>query len=325
MKRINIYILLVIATGGILGFIAPKESDTSINQIIGDTSYEKIVGMEVPANAEEQDRIQIHLAYVEYILRKKGTANLTETQKTNRANALNLLHDYWVAGKFPSNLDYPDERKPCFRDRNGNICAVGHLVDKTGNSSLVDDIEREQNYDYIFDIESLELAEWIAESGLSNEECAMIQPTYGYQPSQTDPNYVQPSFAISTAALSGTSLAISLLSISQLNSPGRGRWILPAVGATSGISQIVLGAIYYKRSNTNTACWDWNCPPFYQRSQNLSLLNMGIGTFSTALNTFALVRQLRGQKKHKDISWNMYGYQTPSEDYAIGLNFIKRF
>jgi hypothetical protein len=222
-------------------------------------------------------------------------------------------------------LDYPNERKPCFRDRNGNICAVGYLVDETGNSSLVDDIEREQNYDYIFDIESAELAEWVAESGLSNEECAMIQPTYGYQPITNDPNYLRPSYAISSAALAGTGLAVTLLSMSQLNSPGRGRWIIPAVGAASGISQIVLGSIYYRRSNYHSLCWDWSCPPISERSQNLSLLNIGIGTFSTALNTFALVRQLRSQKKHKSISWNMYGYQTSTEDYAIGLNFIKRF
>ncbi len=64
--------------------------------------------------ANELERIQTHLDYVEQLLRAAETLNLDKNQQTKRSFILDLLHEYWLGGKFPTNRDYPHERRPCF-------------------------------------------------------------------------------------------------------------------------------------------------------------------------------------------------------------------
>ncbi|MFT5780015.1 MAG: hypothetical protein ACI837_002976 [Crocinitomicaceae bacterium] len=321
MIRTNYLIILAIVSGSFMGFIFPSAPVQTVNPIIGDASLEKMIGSADIDAIDESTRILVHLAYVEKILREKETNHLTENQRKSRKFSLDLLHDYWMEGTFPSNYDYPDQRKPCFRDKDGRICAVGYLVQQTGNEELVKDIEMSQNYAYIKDMTGENLLAWVEQSGLTVEECAMIQPTYGPPPS-SDPDYIPKGYAIASSALSGLSLTASAISFSQISRNSNNAWIIPAIGMGSGIAQITLGSIYYGKNY----CFGWGCTGnSFVRNDNLSLLNIGLGTFTTAFNTYVFARQLRGRKKNKSLSLNLYSFQTPASELNLGFNLIKRF
>ncbi len=137
--------------------------------------YESRVNLAEP----EQFRIQKHLEAVESDLRLHTPTGLTVEQKKARAQRLDALHEYWVRGEFPKNRDYPDSLVPYFIDAEGVPCAVGYLVIVSGHKDFAEDIVRKQNHAYIREIKDPRLARWAKQSGLTLEECAHIQPTYG--------------------------------------------------------------------------------------------------------------------------------------------------
>ena len=102
-----------------------------INPIIGDIRYTEKYGDVPDQFTDETLRIKAHLEYVENLLRAKDISGLSHALKAKRENLLDLLHQYWTAAVFPKNYDYSNERKPCFIDKDGNICAVGYLLEQT--------------------------------------------------------------------------------------------------------------------------------------------------------------------------------------------------
>jgi hypothetical protein len=148
-----------------------------VSGIIGDKSYIEKFGHTPGFGANEKLRIQTHLEYVETMLGRVNTGRFTPAELESRQKMIRLLHDYRLAGKFPSNYDMP-VRRPCFQDKDGNICAVGYLVQQTAGQEAVDKINAKHQYSYIEEMQVPELEQWILASGLSKEECAMIQPTY---------------------------------------------------------------------------------------------------------------------------------------------------
>ena len=321
MKIIPFIIVLTAGAAGLYFSHAPKEG---INPILGDTSYIEMFHSDVPENMNEQEQIRIHLAYVEHLLKKKDVSSLSLELQQKRKKAINLLRNYWRKGEFPSNYDYPNERKPCFRDKKDRICAVGYLVQQTGNEDLVKEIEASENYSTIYEMTNPELITWVEQSGLTLKECAMIQPTY-WAPIETDPDYIPTGYGIASASISGIGLSTSLFSLGNLKNPQKNGWIIPSIGIASGVSQITLGAVNYNREFASDP-WGINqYPVIHKRHQNLSLFNIGFGTFSTVFNTYALIQQLRGKKKRTDLSWNVFGYQSPSNNVTVGFNLVKRF
>lgn len=314
---------LIVISAGIAGlYFSQSTTENEVNTILGDKSYEATFGTEVPSDINEKERIRIHLSYVEQLLLKKDVSHLTPELQKKRKEAIQLLNTYWRNGEFPSNYDYPGQRKPCFRDKNDQICAVGYLVQQTGHEDLVASIESTENYATIYEMTNPELIKWVKQSGLTLRECAMIQPTYG-SPIYPAEDYIPAGYAISSSAISGISLSTSLISLKNLKTPQKNGWIIPSVGIASGVSQITLGAINYNRHFYYDP-WSWN-PYGSKRNQNLSMFNIAFGTFTTAFNTYALIQQLRGRKSRSDLSWNVYGYQSPSRDLTIGFNLVKRF
>ena len=91
---------------------------------------------------------------------------------------LNLLAEYIQIGRFPGNHDYPDQRRPNFLDKNGNICAVGYLVRKTSGEKLVKQINEKFQYATINEMHDPDLLNWALNSGLTLEKLATIQPMY---------------------------------------------------------------------------------------------------------------------------------------------------
>ncbi len=127
----------------------------------------------------DQERIQMHLMLVEHYLRSRPVDQLNARQQANRLHQLDVLHDYWQAGKFPHN-SYHQVRQPYFVDVYGTACAVGYLALQSGEKDLVDQIRQENNYAYVRELDYPELMAWADKNGLTAEELAWIQP--GYQP-----------------------------------------------------------------------------------------------------------------------------------------------
>ncbi len=127
--------------------------------------------------ARDTARIQAHLGGVEAYLRAQDTAHLTEAQRSMRAETLDRLHEYWVAGVFPRNTltDYPT---PVFVDPGGRACAVGYLMLEAGYGDAVGEIATTQNLAYVERIESAGVLAWLTESGITAQEAAWIQPEY---------------------------------------------------------------------------------------------------------------------------------------------------
>lgn len=149
-----------------------------VNALLEDVSFLRTFGSYPTSQTNEHLRIRTHLAYVERLLRQASTSHLSPEQQHKRSNLLNRLHDYWVVGRFPINMDYRNERRPCFIDKFGNICAVGYLIEQDAGRAMAEFINAQHKYEYITTMNTPELMTWVEQSGLSFVECAMIQPTY---------------------------------------------------------------------------------------------------------------------------------------------------
>ena len=155
----------------------------SINPVIGNESFRVRFGREPNAKDDEDLRIAIHLAYAESLLRSRDVSHLPTHLQRARQHNLNLLREYHLRGEFPRNYDVPN-RRPCFIDRDGRICAVGYLVEQTAGRDAAEGIKSLYKYAYISEMGGADVDEWIAHSGFTPEEVATIQPTYRmlYQP-----------------------------------------------------------------------------------------------------------------------------------------------
>lgn len=125
----------------------------------------------------ERERIRAHLRSTERALRARSVVGLAPDVRTARAQNLAWLHEYWVRGEFPRNLDVP-HRIPVLRDPFGTPCAVAYLVERSGGAPLIDELAASANHVYVDDVSSGPLLDWIGGSGLTQDECARIQPAY---------------------------------------------------------------------------------------------------------------------------------------------------
>lgn len=136
------------------------------------------------------NRVQKHLISVLKKLEKADTSSLSELQKLNRQKILGYLREYINLGEYPIN-DTSFSRHAIFRDKFGNYCAVGYLFHRYGNDSIVDEIEANNNLVYINEITDERYLQAITDMGITVDEAAMIQPTYGF-----DPYYPEPTSSI---------------------------------------------------------------------------------------------------------------------------------
>ncbi|MEZ5050827.1 MAG: hypothetical protein R2767_00525 [Chitinophagales bacterium] len=287
----------------------------TINPVIGDQSYLAMYGEEPDTGVSEHDRIAIHLAYVEQLLRQKDVSGLSAEERIQRSEMLDLLHEYREGRQYPSNYDHPEGRRPCFIDRDGNICAVGYLVEQSAGRELAEQINAKYQYDYIRDMDLPELADWVAGSGLSLEEVAMIQPTYGYYPPVS---YIEPSYGISSALLGGVNMSLSALNSMQMIK-GQSSLALGILGVAGGTGQVIHGFL-----NMPEEIVYFNAPPDTNEGQKvLSLVNIGIGTTTTILSAYQLLSNCH--KKDRSTTWNVFSYPTGTEQAGVGIAMVKRF
>ena len=149
-----------------------------VNSLLGDISFVNKFGVHPDSATDEDLRINTHLEFVENLLRQKDISDLAVPLQQKRIYLLDLLHEYRTAGIFPRNFDYKN-RRPCFIDKNGNICAVGYLIEQTAGRQAAEYINNKFKYEHVLEMNDNLVDDWISNSGLTKEECAMIQPDYG--------------------------------------------------------------------------------------------------------------------------------------------------
>lgn len=159
-------------------FAATARDTHAINAVAGDESFVQRFGRTPNLFDNPTLRVYTHLHWVEEQLRAVSTSGLTNDQRVHRAYLLDQLHAYTEAQRFPKNKKYKNENRPCFIDDEGSICAVGYLIEQSAGRSLSEKINARYQYDFIADMHDAELNNWIAWSGLSAKECALIQPEY---------------------------------------------------------------------------------------------------------------------------------------------------
>ncbi|HSE52195.1 MAG TPA: hypothetical protein VLB00_08385 [Gemmatimonadales bacterium] len=189
--------------------------------------------------AQEADRLRLHFAEVEREMLSRDISDLTPAQQVARAEQIVQLRRYSSAGAFPSNTYHPGKRTPYFRDARGNLCAMAFLIAASGRGDIVDHIARNRNYAFVPDlIDEPGLAEWLGEHGLTVEEAARIQPTYGGEPSyQGEPSA---GYLAATTAASGVSV-VSVVWNARSMDRLAGHRTRGAVGLVSGGINLALG------------------------------------------------------------------------------------
>jgi hypothetical protein len=317
MKKLTLIFTVIVA----ILFLGCNKSSVDkkqmVNPIIGDISYESKFGHKPNETNDNNLRIKTHLEYVENLLRKKDVSNLSIELKMKRNHLLDLLHNYWTNEKFPKNYDYSDQRKPCFIDKDETICAVGYLIEQTTSRNVANAININHKYDELLKMNDKTVDNWILNSGLTKEECAMIQPTYGPSPVYTY-NYITPAYGISSSILGGLNLSLNTINGIQIGK-GKNNNAVPVIGLITGIGQIALGSGMYPKERSS-----WNGMNMTNESQRtLSMINIGLGSTTMILSTWNLLTNKR--QKSNSTSWNFYSFPTQNKNLAFGLNMTRKF
>lgn len=295
------------------------DKNQSVNAILGDISFEDKYAKEPTTETDEDLRIGTHLAYVENVLRDADVSTLPLELRKKRQLMLDLLHTYRITGVFPRNYDDVNERQPCFIDKDGRICAVGYLIEQTAGREVAETINKKYQYENILDMEDPTVDNWIASSGLTKMECAMIQPAYGgVTIVYDDKNHVSKGYGISSALLSGANISFAAINAVQIGR-GTGNRIVPWIGLASGAAQITLGIAKYPEEERNI----YDEPYMNVGQRNVSLLNIGLGTASMILSSWNLIANRPG--KEKTVRWGFQRIAIPNGHDGLGFNVVKRF
>lgn len=316
MKYLSFFIALQL-----ISFDGPAQQKfRHVNAVLHDESYVAVFDALPDAATDEQLRIQTHLAYVEKLLRAADITNLTGKQRANRLLILDYLHQYWETGIFPSNHDYPGERRPCFIDAAGNICAVGYLIEQTKGRTLAEHINALHQYDFIMDMNEPAIEAWAGEFGLTMIECAMIQPAYGPPPpAQTSNADIKMGYGISSGLLGGTNIAISA---ANLSGHFKTNVTLSYIGLVTGTGQIIMGIANIKRTSISPQINGGEAWTSYKAQNNLSYINIAAGATTLVTSTLNLVIQKKNKDKRN--TFNLYSYPDYNNSVSMGLSFTRK-
>ncbi|MBF9237577.1 lipoprotein [Hymenobacter sp. BT683] len=322
MKKIVTLLLFVLGLSGCQLQPASLATD-QVNAVIGNASYVAATGQLPTTSTPDEARVQAHLAYAERLLRQKSTTGLSPTLAQRRANLLDKLHAYWQAGVFPRNHDYPSERRPCFIDRDGRLCAVGFLVAETAGRPVAERINQQHKYDLITAMRTPALAAWVQSSGLTLAECALIQPTYGSPVTLGSATAVpvQTSYGIGSAMWSGVNVMLGLANASQFNQPNAGRGAA-YVGLVSGTAQALLGALHLPADMPPITGINSILPgKSYAAERTVSFLNIGAGTATLAVSAWNLLHHRNATVERTEVGLVNY----PGSAGGTGLSLTRRF
>ena len=109
------------------------------------------------------------------------TAVASSTLALRRDRNLHRLQDYIEGGRFPVN-HYRDGIQAVLYDERSDIpCAMAALMILDGHREHLLEAARKHNHILIPALHEGPLFEWILYSGLTQEECALIQPSYPWK------------------------------------------------------------------------------------------------------------------------------------------------
>jgi hypothetical protein len=275
-----------------------KSTFNTVNAVLGDVSFEKLYGRLPSSTDNYQSRIITHLQYVYHKLKSEGI------ESQNRKEVLQHLDDYITQTQFPINKKYKDQTRPCFIDDEGNICAVGYLIEQTEGRAAAESINKQFQYAYVDQMPDELIEPWAKKWGLTKDECAMIQPQYNWRPNQTD------------LVLMGSCIIFNSLSMAyslNLKSP---IW----TNYTSiGLS---VGTFVYHQSLWNN---------YYRETIKYSRdLNYALGGISILANSFSLYRKYKSRlnpdKSYMSLNYSQIPTFSPTlAPFANGLRLSYRF
>ena len=272
------------------------QENSSINAVIGDESYIHLFGHPPEKDVPDAQRIKIHLDYVESILRNRPVEHLTALQKKNRTRYLDLLAAYSAAGEFPHNDGHPDDRRPTFISADGNICAVGFLVEQTLGRDIADKVNDSFKYSFIQEIDHPAFRNWVENSGFTLKELAMIQPMYGtiiHDEVKENRNNISLSYGLGSSLAAGANILYLTNNASEpwlFNGAASSHWY----GFAAGTGSVLLGIfnlsnnksfvepLYPEASICMNGCVFREVTVTNHARTTLSATNIGIGLFSMA-------------------------------------------
>ena len=155
-----------------------------------------------------------------------------------RERAIGRLRMYREAGTFPRNHRVLGTT-PTFVDEHGTPCAVGYLMLRSGRQDLVTSIARADNNVYIEQIVDGPALAWILHSGLTQEECAQIQPSYDWEkrPMPIEPD--EPPPAQQRLIAHFTALEHQLLDATDVSLDQALARLAPRIARGASIGQVV--------------------------------------------------------------------------------------
>lgn len=314
-RFIFILCLLCLATGS-------KARETNeINAVLRDRSFLEKFGRTPDASDNEQARIRVHLSYVERLLRTASVVHLTAQQLQNRMHILDILHEYWQAGIFPINEAFPGERRPCFIDAYGNICAVGYLIEQTKSREIAEDINKKHQYDFILDMNEDVVEQWACENGLTLLECAMIQPAYGGPVTDNSTNIgeIRHVYGISSAVVGGAMIG---LNIANLSKAGGSSKKLSRIGIAGGAVQVIMGIASVRKPGYGHTIEGNYVPTSFKAQNNLSYANIALGSASIVTNVINLAMHKRN-KSRKNVC-TLYSHRNYANSLSLGFSLTRR-
>lgn len=211
--------------------------DHTVNPVIGDESFFNTFGTAPTRDTPELVRLQTHLKYVLSRLNAKDVSALPQDLQAARRVHLRDLETYIEQGVFPRNTLYPGERKPCFIDDDGRICAVGYLIEQSAGRAVAERVNQDFQYAVLLEMKSPELDVWASQSGLTKTELAMIQPTYGEPIYGVRPQPFDERVEAVPIGLNAAAFTINAILLARNErSP-----VTAGIGIASGITSIAMG------------------------------------------------------------------------------------
>lgn len=173
-KLLHIVISSLLLTAAQAGE-ARGASNLDVNPFWSSFSIEE--GQQETSSLRFEDAITQHLLSAISHLEKNTPAGLSAGQLSMRHSLLNKLRAYAVNQAFPQNT-YLNYKNPVFIDSYGNHCAVGYMMQASGNEMLAQQIAANYNLNYISQIPASLTEKWAADHGFEAKELALIQPGY---------------------------------------------------------------------------------------------------------------------------------------------------
>jgi hypothetical protein len=269
-----------------------------VNAVLGDLSWELAFGCTPTDAAPEVLRIQTHLAFVEALLRSVDTRHWPDALREKRAQQLDRLRDYREAGVFPRNTEFAG-RRPIFIDAEGRLCAVGYLIAQDAGLDLARAVDAEYHAGYVLDMDAEAVQAWIAQSGLTAEECAMIQPAYA---PPTPATTLSDGYLYATGGWTlANGFLIGINGKGYLD--GEGSLVWSILGLASGAGQIAYGAWKAPVLESDCVPIGWGAPCTVDNEAPAAWTNIGAGSLASIA---AILRLTRGRAKASGSStgWN---------------------